>query len=108
MKLRSAFTVIELLLIIIILGILASVALTRLSATRDDARKATDASNVSMCLKDVITAYTAAGTTPAKTVSSACATIESVVVTDDVVTVTGKVSPNQKSATFKGTAIASN
>ena len=36
-KLKSAFTMIELVFIIVIIGILASVAIPRLAATRDDA-----------------------------------------------------------------------
>lgn len=38
MKYRDAFTMIELVFVIVILGILAVVAIPRLSATRDDAR----------------------------------------------------------------------
>jgi len=37
MKSRNAFTMIELVFVIVVLGILASIAIPRLSATRDDA-----------------------------------------------------------------------
>lgn len=38
MKLRTAFTMVELVFVIVILGILAAIAVPRLAATRDDAQ----------------------------------------------------------------------
>lgn len=46
MKFRTAFTMIELIFVIVILGVLASVAIPRLSATRDDAYNARLAQNI--------------------------------------------------------------
>lgn len=43
---KKAFTMIELILVIVILGVLAAVALPKLSATRDDAYTAKLASNI--------------------------------------------------------------
>lgn len=45
---KKAFTMIELIFVIVIIGILASVAISRLAATRDDAR-------VSVCMNDIAT-----------------------------------------------------
>jgi len=58
-NLRKAFTQIELILIIVIIGILASIALTRLFAVRDDAKITTDIANMSACINDAGMYYTA-------------------------------------------------
>lgn len=47
MKQRSAFTMIELVFVIVVLGILAAIAMPRLAATRDDAEIAKGRSDVS-------------------------------------------------------------
>jgi len=57
--LRPAFTMIELILIIAIIGILASIALTKLFAVRDDAKITTDIANMSACISDAGMYYTA-------------------------------------------------
>ncbi|PID47707.1 MAG: prepilin-type cleavage/methylation domain-containing protein [Proteobacteria bacterium] len=51
---RKAFTMIELIFVIVILGILASVAIPKLAATRDDAK-------ISRCLSEISTAITDLG-----------------------------------------------
>ena len=58
---KKAFTMIELIFVIVILGILASVAIPKLSATRDDAMIAKEKANYRTCLKDLMNLYTTQG-----------------------------------------------
>ena len=60
-NMRQGFTMIELIFVIVIIGILAVIAIPRLNATRDDAKVATALQNVSTCLQDAGSAYTAQG-----------------------------------------------
>ncbi len=59
---RKGFTMIELIFVIVILGILAAVAIPRLSATRDDAQISRGASDVATAVQDLGAFYTAQGT----------------------------------------------
>ena len=59
MKSQKAFTMVELVFVIVIIGILAAVAIPRLAATRDDAIDATDCKNVAICITDMAAEYTA-------------------------------------------------
>lgn len=58
---KKGFTMIELIFVIVILGILAAVAIPRLSATRDDARVSAAAADVATLYKDLAGYYTARG-----------------------------------------------
>jgi len=60
-QMRKGFTMIELIFVIVIIGILASVAIPRLAATRDDAKVATSLSEVGMILRETTAYYTANG-----------------------------------------------
>ena len=58
---KKGFTMIELIFVIVILGILASVAIPRLAATRDDANIAKALSEVSTLVADIGSYYTSQG-----------------------------------------------
>jgi len=59
---KKAFTMIELIFVIVILGILASIAVSSLAATRSDAMQATLLDNLRTCTLELATSYTASGT----------------------------------------------
>ena len=58
---RAAFTMIELIFVIVILGILAAVAIPKLAATRDDAKWSRALADASTCVSDLGGQYTAVG-----------------------------------------------
>jgi len=53
MKIRAAFSMIELIFIILIIGILTSIALPKLSATRMDAKLSIKAHNISVAAREI-------------------------------------------------------
>ena len=57
---RDGWTVIELIFIIVIIGILAATALSKLAATRDDAKLSVTVHNMAVCIKDAQAYYTTA------------------------------------------------
>ncbi|QKG29569.1 MULTISPECIES: type II secretion system protein [unclassified Campylobacter] len=58
---KRAFTMIELIFVIVFLAVLAAVAIPRLAATRDDAEIAKGASNLSILIMDLSSYYTSVG-----------------------------------------------
>jgi len=58
---KRGFTMIELIFVIVIIGILAVIAIPKLNATRDDAKIVTDLRNLSTCISDAGSSFTATG-----------------------------------------------
>ena len=56
---KKAFTMIELVFVIVILGILAVLAIPKLAATRDDTYKSVICANIATCVTDMAAIYTA-------------------------------------------------
>lgn len=64
MKFSRAFTMIELIFVIVILGILAAVALPKLAATRNDAKATASFANWKTAVNQIQATATATGTVP--------------------------------------------
>ena len=59
---KRAFTMIELVFVIVIIGVLASVAIPKLTDTKDAADGANIASNLSTCINEIGSVFLAKGT----------------------------------------------
>jgi len=59
---RSAFTLLELVFVVVIVGMLASISIPKLQATRNDARVATELESIAVRLQTILMKYTATST----------------------------------------------
>lgn len=71
-SMRAGWTVIELIFVILIIAILGSIAIGKLSTTRDDAKLSADVANMNVCLRDMKNIYTATHTNLVDINASSC------------------------------------
>jgi len=96
---RKAFTMIELIFVIVIIGILTVIAIPKLNATRDDAKNVTELNNIANCIHDIAASYTSTqkennNTSSCKSIQ--CAKIDIGNINDGNITVTLLDSSNNK------------
>ena len=92
---KRAFTMIELIFVIVIIGILASVAIPNLAATRDDAKIAAIITHARKALSDIQSYYTSQGNSKWRTGSIVEATgVSFETACGTAVTATTTLSPN--------------
>jgi prepilin-type N-terminal cleavage/methylation domain-containing protein len=110
MKSRNAFTMIELIFVIIIIGLLAAIAVPKLAATRDDAIHAELVSNTRICINDLISGYKGGGATldigDVASCSEAILKGASITYTEDAVRVQGVDDRIDGDYIFKGSRIS--
>ena len=96
---KKAFTMIELIFVIVIIGILAVIAIPKLTASRDDAKKVVEMNNIANCIQGIATSYTSQKVEDNSTQackSLICATVDIGDSNDGNITVTVKDSTNGK------------
>ena len=80
---KRGFTMIELIFVIVIIGILAVIAIPKLSATRDDAKIVTELQNLSTCIQDIGSEFTATGTEGTAANLNSCKQLKCFTITGD-------------------------
>jgi len=107
---RQGFTMVELIFVIVIIGILASVAIPKLAATRDDAKHSVLMANTRICIDDLVGGYKGQGNTLAINSDPACASAiadgASITYTSDAVRVSGVDPSLDGDHIFKGTRVS--
>lgn len=74
---KKAFTIIELIFVIVILGMFAVALIPSLTATRDDAKTSRLISDSKICINDAIGSYKGRGIAPDLTTIPACVSANS-------------------------------
>ena len=97
-SMRKGWTVVELIFVIIIIGILASISIGKLSTTRDDALLSADVSNMAVCISDLGSIYAATHTDLNEINSSACENV--VCFVTEITSDTLKVDINKSAANY--------
>ncbi len=97
---KRGFTMIELIFVIVIIGILAVIAIPKLTATRDDAKISTELQNLSTCIQDISSAYTATGTEDMNS-SAACGNLKCFSVSTGNSLTDGNITVGQTSTSVK-------
>jgi prepilin-type N-terminal cleavage/methylation domain-containing protein len=96
---KNAFSMIELIFVIVIIGILAVIAIPKLNATRDDASMVVDVNNLANCINDISSSYTSSKKENKDTQSCKsiiCAKVNLGNINDGAITVTLLDSSNNK------------
>ncbi len=97
---KSAFTMIELIFVILVIGILASIAIPKMNAVRGDAQLAKDVSNMAICIRDAGNQYTATGINLDANDSQVCSSVVCFTITYDTNETNFTVSANPNGAPY--------
>jgi len=109
---KNAFTMIELIFVIVILGILAAVAIPKIAATRNDATASSVAMSIATCVNDSGGAYIMSGvfdytgSACLDAISSGCYSVATDPAIDNILVVTGIPTTDTSSVCFKAVSVS--